>query len=77
MDGCSSSSLEHMFCHGITSRLSPTDFLLDVSECQYSLSYRDRKLLVLDHTAPLIESMDNQPNLLGGWGDEEGDESLS
>lgn len=76
MDGCFSSSLERTFCHAITSCVSPTDF-----PCQYYLSYRGRKLPVLDHSALLIESMDNQLNLLLGWVggvvDEEGDKLLS
>lgn len=76
MGGCPSSSLEHMFCHTITSQLTPTDFPFDVLECQYFLSYRERKLPVLDHSALLIESMDNQENLLLG-GNEDGDKLLS
>lgn len=68
MDGCFSSSLERTFCHAITSCVSPTDFPFDVLECQFYLSYRGRKLPVLDHSALLIESMDNQLNLLLGGG---------
>lgn len=71
MDGCWSSGREHSLCHAITSCLSPADFQFDVLGCRCFLSYRGRKLPVLDHPALLIESMDNQQNLLlgvGGWG---------
>lgn len=69
MDGCWSSGREHSLCHAITSRLSPADFQFDVLGCRCFLSYRGRKLPVLDHPALLIESMDNQQNLLLGVGE--------
>lgn len=65
------SSLEHMFCHTVTSRVSPTDFRFYVLEWQHDLPYGGgrRILPVLNHWAFLIESMDNQQNLLlcGRW----------